>query len=143
MTVTRTKLTTKAKAVEKSLRAVTEGIWLYPPYPPSVNGNYRAVAGRVILSAKYRAWKKEALLAYMLTKPPRSIRGPVHIHIVLRAPDKRKRDIDNPLKALLDHLKNVGAIEDDNNSIVKSIDVRWDEGGGVPCAINIQSAAGG
>lgn len=139
-----TRLPARAKATTEALQRAVDGVWLYPSYPPSVNGNYRAVAGRVILSAKYRAWKKQAALEYMIAKPPKRISGPVLIDITLRAPDKRRRDIDNPIKALADFLVNVGAIEADDNSIVKALTVRWNEDGfGVPCSIHIRPAFGG
>ncbi len=133
-----TRLPTKFKATTAELRKAVGDVWLYPPYPPSVNANYRAVGGRVILSEKYRAWKKLAAQELQAQKAPR-ILGPVMIDITLRAPDKRRRDCDNPLKAILDCLTNYGVIEDDSNAIVKQLSVQWAEGTGVPCAIYLRS----
>ena len=42
-------------------------------------------------------------------------------------PDKRKRDIDNILKALLDSLTNAKVYLDD--SLIKQLDITWHIGG--------------
>lgn len=140
MTVTRTRLTSKAATVEKALRMSVGEVWLYLSYPTSVNANYRAVGGRVILSEKYRVWKKLVAQELMLQKAPR-IAGPVQIEIILRAPDKRKRDADNSLKSVADALVAYGVIEADDNSIVRRITVTWNNDPGHPCVVNIRPAA--
>lgn len=141
MTVLRHKLMSKAAAVEKALRMSVGDVFLYISYPPSVNANTRAVGGRVILSAEYRAWKTLVAQELMVQKAPR-ILGPVNIEIGVKAPDKRRRDGDNLLKPIFDALKNYGVIEDDNNSIVKSFSLQWRESTGFwhPCVIHITRA---
>ncbi len=133
-----TRLPKKFAATTEALREAVGDVWLYISYPPSVNANYRAVNGRVILSEKYRLWKKLVAQELQAQRAPR-IAGSVMVDIILRAPDKRRRDCDNPLKAVLDALTNYGVIEDDSNAIVKQLTVRWDEGAGHPCVVYLHS----
>ncbi len=41
--------------------------------------------------------------------------GPVSVSVVAHPPDKKRRDLDNLLKSLLDALQHAGLIEDDSN----------------------------
>ena len=137
-----TRATRLPQAFSDTTAALKEAIgetWLYLPFPSSVNRNYRAVKGRVILSEKYRAWKKQAMLELQAQKAPR-LTGKVRVRVTLRAPDKRRRDADNSLKSLMDCLKDYGVISDDSNQIVRSIAVEWDDGVGHPCVINLTRA---
>ncbi len=133
-----TRIPAKFNETTAALKEAVEGkdVWLYLSFPTSVNRNYRAVGGRVILSAPYRLWKKIAAQELQAQRAPR-IAGPVSISIILRAPDKRKRDADNALKSVLDCLKSYGVIEDDNNQIVRELSVKWDTGAGHPCVVDI------
>jgi len=86
------------------------------PFPPSVNSYYRSIArGKIcqaIISKKGREYKdkvKSFVGSSTLTDKPLSVA------IKLHAPDKRKRDIDNYLKALLDSL--TGCIWVDDSQI--------------------------
>lgn len=136
MTTQATRLPTRFKATTEGLRKAMGDHWVYLPYPTSLNSNYRAVGGRVLLSEKYRAWKKLAAQELQVQKVPR-LSGPCALYITLRPPDKRKRDADNPLKSILDCLKSYGVIEDDNNQVVLELTVKWDFGPGPACVVNI------
>lgn len=91
------------------------------PYPPSVNSYWRHIArgplaGRVLLSAKGRAYRESVRLALNcqgIGQP--MLDGRLSVHIRVCAPDRRVRDLDNTLKGLLDSLKHCGVIEDDGN----------------------------
>lgn len=108
------------------------------PFPPSVNGTFRKHNGSH-LSEKYRQWRDLAGMRLAVYGPLR-ITGQVALDIAYCAPDRRKRDIDNLLKAPLDLLVKQGVIEDDNNRVVREIRARWvDEGG--PVTITISRAA--
>lgn len=109
------------------------------PFPISTNRLYRAVGGSSILSASYRAWKREAGLLIMSQRPQKHI-GPVKVTAVLCAPDKRKRDADNSLKCLLDALKDARVIEADDNSIVREVTARW-VSSGEPCTVFVEQVA--
>lgn len=81
------------------------------PYPPSVNTYYATVNGRRVLSSKGRDYKRT--VAFMVGKVEQ-ITGRVGVGIELFMPDKRRRDIDNVQKALLDALQHAGVYEDDS-----------------------------
>jgi crossover junction endodeoxyribonuclease RusA len=88
-------------------------ITLTLPYPPSVNRYWRNVNGRTILSAEGRRYRQEAankaVADYIEKKTPWPCApafpaGALAVQIAATAPDRRKRDLDNILKAVLDAL---------------------------------------
>lgn len=94
-------------AIEFTLEAV---------YPPSVNHYYGSTKnGRRYLPAKVHEFRALVFAAYRTAYPSATpLVGTVHLHLTLRPPDKRKRDIDNPLKALLDALTMARVWDDDS-----------------------------
>lgn len=83
------------------------------PYPPSINHYWRHVGQRVLISKKGREYRAE-VSAYLGRKDIEPLAGPLAVDIELQMPDRRRRDIDNVLKALLDSLQWGGAFLDDN-----------------------------
>lgn len=82
------------------------------PYPPSVNHYWRYYSGRVCISKHGLAYR--AIVAfYMRLAKAKTMSGPVGLKIAVYPPDRRRRDIDNVLKALLDALQHGGAFQDD------------------------------
>lgn len=86
------------------------------PWPPSVNQYYRhlskgKLAGRTLISEKGRAYR--AAVADVRF-PEYGIAGPVSVDIRLYPPDRRRRDIDNVLKALFDAMTHAGVWLDDS-----------------------------
>ncbi len=106
------------------------------PYPPSQNGLFRQHNGSR-LSEKYRLWRDEA--GWMVAaQRPAKIEGPVAISVELRAPDKRRRDLDNVgFKAVIDLLVSHQIITADDSRIVKEINAKWVESGD-PCTVKIR-----
>ena len=80
--------------------------------PPSINALWRSSRGRVHRSKRYRDWQRSAGWELVAQRPAR-IAGPVAIRIAVGPPDRRRRDIDNIGKALLDRLVAHQVIEDD------------------------------
>jgi len=83
------------------------------PYPPSVNHYWRHVGPRVLVSREGRAYRSKvgAILARRRVRP---LVGSLAIEIDVHPPDRRRRDLDNLLKSLLDALAQGGAYEDDS-----------------------------
>jgi crossover junction endodeoxyribonuclease RusA len=86
------------------------------PYPPSVNHYWRSWRGRVLISRSGRAYRDAVglVLRRMGVKP---MAGRLAVHIELYPPDRRKRDLDNTLKAIGDSLQHGGAFEDDSQIV--------------------------
>jgi crossover junction endodeoxyribonuclease RusA len=91
------------------------------PWPPSVNHYWRTFRNRVIVSAagrKYRDDIQAGLLGKGAVAPP----GELHVRLDLYPPDRRRRDVDNVCKALLDALAHAGVYPDD--SVIGELHVR-------------------
>lgn len=85
------------------------------PWPPSVNRYWRSVNGRVLISREGRAYRRAVEGERMVQAPQhRRIDMPVAVTISAHPPDRRRRDIDNVLKALLDSLQSAGVFADDS-----------------------------
>lgn len=82
------------------------------PYPPSVNTYWRNVGSKVLISEKGRKYRRN-IQGLILEAGRVRINGRVQVAIDAYPPDRRKRDLDNILKALLDSLTHAGVIEDD------------------------------
>ncbi|KKK72643.1 hypothetical protein LCGC14_2901820 [marine sediment metagenome] len=82
-------------------------------WPPTVN-NYTTVArGRKILSDRGRKYKRRSILELMEQHAPRGLKGRLEVKIDAYPPDKRKRDLDNLCKPILDSLQDYGMFADD------------------------------
>lgn len=97
------------------------------PYPPTVNNmfenNSRGRGRRK--SDGYVSWISEA--GARLTKEKiKKCNGKVYVSISAKAPDKRKRDIDNIIKPILDLLVSYRVIDADDSSCLTGLSIRWD-----------------
>ncbi|WP_442511617.1 RusA family crossover junction endodeoxyribonuclease [Novipirellula sp. SH528] len=91
------------------------------PYPPSVNRYWRHVGPRVLVSKQGREYRT-AVGAYLHNKRVKPLEGDLVVDITLEPPDRRKRDVDNVLKAMLDSLQAGGAFHDDSQIVRLSIE---------------------
>ena len=91
------------------------------PYPPSVNTYWRHVGPRVLVSKHGRQYRTE-VCKQLRTKRIRPIEGDLIVDITINPPDRRRRDVDNVLKALLDSLQFGGAFEDDSQIVRLTIE---------------------
>ena len=91
-------------------------LYLRLPWPPSVNHYWRHVGPRVLVSREGRAYRRACHLAMclQLQRTPDKFSGQVSLTIYVAPPDRRRRDLDNILKALLDALQAIGVYGDDS-----------------------------
>jgi len=80
------------------------------PYPPSVNHYWRYARGRFYISPAGHSYRKAVAAALFGCE---KLSGPVALEIEVYPPDRRRRDLDNILKSVLDALEHAGAFDDD------------------------------
>jgi Holliday junction resolvase RusA-like endonuclease len=97
---------------------MSEPLWL--PWPPTSNTMFGLRGHHRFVSKKYQEWKDLAA-AHIAAQKPTTWVCSVDIHIALTAPTKRKWDIDNRIKPILDVLVTHQIITDDNTNVVRSI----------------------
>jgi crossover junction endodeoxyribonuclease RusA len=91
------------------------------PYPPSVNHYWRRVGTRTLISRGGRAFR-ESVCAILTARKVRPLAGPLAVEVTVHPPDRRRRDIDNVAKALLDALQQGGAYHDDSQIVRLAIE---------------------
>lgn len=85
------------------------------PFPPSTNHYWRSVPGKgVLVSQKGRMYRSAVHALAVSQGWPRFGCQRVHVAIEAWMPDKRRRDLDNLLKATLDALTYAGIWSDDS-----------------------------
>jgi len=87
------------------------------PWPPSVNSYWRTFNGRMIISAKGREYREAVIAQIAAQNKACAYTGPLQVVIEAWRPDKRRRDLDNLLKAALDGLAHAGVYEDDSQIV--------------------------
>lgn len=127
----------ESKSIAERFRAVLSDMdvfhEIHMPFPPSVNNYYTVANGRKILSRKGRLYHQ---ICGFSTKKPKTINFNVSVVFDILMPDRRKRDVDNLVKPMLDVLVRNGYIFDD--SLVKRLIVTENgvkRGGEVICRI--------
>jgi crossover junction endodeoxyribonuclease RusA len=86
-------------------------IELILPYPPSINTYWGFRGSRRFLTKTANDFK---LIVNANSRRARFGADKVGIEILLHAPDRRRRDIDNILKPLIDALQAAGVFDDDS-----------------------------
>ena len=109
--------------------------------PPSVNAIWRHTkGGKTYRTQGYMTWIKgeEWNVQPQLIKQHR-FRGPVYVTLAMKRP-RANSDIDNRIKAILDFLQHIAAIDDDKN--VYGVNAFWtaDLPAGVAAEISIVQA---
>lgn len=115
------------------------------PWPPSVNHYWRRVLiggkPRTLLSKEGREFKQTAVGAVLQQRrgPSAPLSGRLAIAVTLFPPDRRRYDLDNRLKAVLDSLTEARVWEDDRHVKI----IHLEEGGivkGGACRVCIAPA---
>lgn len=107
------------------------------PFPPSVNHYWRHVGSRVLISKKGRDYR--ALVSSLIhRKRIKTLEGDLIVDIKLTPPDRRRRDVDNSLKALLDAMQFGGAYFDDSQIVRLAIEKLPPDPGNGHAAVFVQ-----
>jgi len=83
------------------------------PWPPSVNHYWRRVGNKTVTSKEGRQYRVD-VGAIMTIGGVRQMDGRLSIRVEAYPPDRRRRDLDNIQKALLDSMQHGGAYADDS-----------------------------
>lgn len=83
------------------------------PFPPSMNTYWRHWRGRMVLSKAGRQFKTDVQEYIINNNIPKFGDKKLKVTMILRPRDKRKVDIDNRIKAVLDSLEDAGVFDDD------------------------------
>ena len=83
------------------------------PFPPSMNTYWRNFRGRTVLSKAGRQFKTDVQEYIINNNIPKFGDKKLKVTMILRPRDKRKVDIDNRIKAVLDSLEEAGVFDDD------------------------------
>ncbi|SQJ22202.1 Crossover junction endodeoxyribonuclease rusA [Serratia rubidaea] len=100
------------------------------PFPPSVNGYWRApnkgsLRGRHLISDRGRKFNSEALASILeqLNRKPRALTCDLAVSVVFYPPSRARRDLDNYFKALFDAMTKAGIWLDDSQ--IKKLSAEW------------------
>ena len=121
-------------------------ITLHVPFPPSVNNYWRWGPKGPLISKAGREYRQAVSLyawkGIERGKNPFPLRGRLHVTIRLYMPDRRRRDIDNSAKALLDSLTKAGVWVDDEQIDLLTIS-RGEVVKGGRCCVTIREMGDG
>jgi|SRR5271154_1691607 len=85
------------------------------PWPPTINHYWLQRGKRKFLSERAHGFRAEVFAAFSATRCPGfDADARLGLSIIAYPPDKRKRDLDNLFKALLDSLEHAGVFFNDN-----------------------------
>lgn len=84
------------------------------PWPPSINRYWRRRGSQYFISKEGQDFRKNVILLCKETPKIFDKNDKLFIDIKASPPDKRRRDIDNILKALMDSLQHAEVYHDDN-----------------------------
>lgn len=84
------------------------------PMPPSINGYWRAFRGRQIISEAGREYRKALVSAYGGGQGQQFGSARLSVTLSVHAADRRRHDLDNVCKAILDGLTHCGIYDDDS-----------------------------
>lgn len=98
------------------------------PWPPSVNTYWRHVGHKTLISKKGREYRDQVCALYGNREP---LTGRVRVTVWAYMPDRRRRDLDNLLKAPLDAIAKAGwYLDDEQIDDLRIVRLPKDERGG-------------
>jgi crossover junction endodeoxyribonuclease RusA len=108
------------------------------PWPPTVNTYWRNINGRTIISAKGREYRKVVADQVLIQRGVKHLDYALQVTIAAYRPDRRRRDLDNLLKAILDSLTHAGVMEDD--CLIVDLRIYWEGDVGGMVKVTIEGA---
>jgi crossover junction endodeoxyribonuclease RusA len=107
------------------------------PYPPSINSYWRANGHRRFISKEGVAFKSAVVDYVIENKVPKYGDKRLSVFISLFPRDKRRTDIDNRIKSVLDSLQDAGVYNDDTQVEILIV-MRMEAVKGGKCVVVIQ-----
>lgn len=94
------------------------------PWPPSVNHAFATVGRRRVLSQAGRDYRDSVAKRVLMDHWQNAfgLHDEITAKIAVHPPDKRRRDLDNLLKSVLDALQKAGVYPDDSQIVNLSIE---------------------
>ena len=83
------------------------------PWPPTINTYWRHVGSRVLISRKGRIYRTDLMRMALAEGWKRFGDQRLRVHITAFPPDKRRRDLDNLPKCVLDALEHARVFDND------------------------------
>lgn len=83
------------------------------PWPPTANTYYRRVGSRTVLSRQGRDYRAAVARVVRRAGWPSLGASRLSVTLLVSPPDRRRRDLDNLLKSILDSLELAGVYDDD------------------------------
>jgi len=109
------------------------------PWPPTVNSYWRQYQGRVLISAKGREYRRAVADQVQIQHAAKHIDHAVRVTIEAFRPDRRRRDLDNLLKAVLDAMVHAGVMDDD--ALIEDLRIYWAKSVGGMLKVRIEGIA--
>lgn len=98
----------------KRLAGQVEMVELILPWPPSINRYWRRRGSQYFISKEGQDFRKNVILLCKEIPKIFDKNDKLFIDIKASPPDRRRRDIDNILKAIMDSLQHAEMYHDDN-----------------------------
>ena len=115
---------------------MSDVIELTLPWPPTVNTYWRQYNGRTLLSKRGREYRKAVEDQVLIQRAAHNIGYATRVEIAAYKPDRRRRDLDNLLKAVLDSMVHGGVMQDD--ALIEDLRIYWADGVGGMVKVKIE-----
>ena len=117
-------------------RQVAQCVSYRLPFPLSVNNLFFNTKRGRVKTTRYQAWLQE-VSSVLKSQGLVYVPGDVSVEILVIKPDRRRRDLDNMAKSIIDALVLNGVIDDD--SLIQKILLAWHSDNLGGCHVEIRS----
>ena len=102
--------------------------WIVLPWPPSANRYWRTWHGRTCKSTEAKRYQRD--VADVVRGKVPLLSGGVILQLLFHPPDRRRRDLDNMLKVIIDALE--GYVYENDSQVLLLVAARMDRIDKVP-----------